>query len=75
MDNELKLGADKFLAAAREYYALMVKKRLAGGTIYLTSESGECVIFTRGEYLDKLLRNIRTELDTKRQYSFGVVID
>ncbi len=67
---DLKDASDRLLNAARDYFNIMRKHNLAGGCIWLMSESGELVIFTRGEYKDQLMRQI--EMDRKGpQYTFG----
>lgn len=71
MDEELTASAEKLLAVAHEYYGLMRKRGLAGGCIWLTDASGAMIVFTRGEYKDRLLYNIETNMDAKRAYSFG----
>lgn len=72
MDNELKDAAEKLLEASHRYYDLMRRHGLAGGCVWLTSQSGAMVIFTRGEYRERLLRNIEMEMDAKRVRQFGV---
>lgn len=71
MDDELKDGAQKLLDAAHAYFNLMRKRGLAGGCIWLTGMDGALVVFTRGEYREKLLWNIESGLDAKRAMSFG----
>jgi hypothetical protein len=75
MDVELKEAAQRLLDTCQDYYTLMSKKGLAGGTIWLTGHDGSLVIFTRSEFKDKLLWNIHTEFDDMRKYSFGMVDD
>ena len=70
-DDELKTKAQTLLDAAHEYYNVMRKRGLAGGCIWLTGMDGALVVFTRGEYRDKLLWNIESALDAKRAMSFG----
>lgn len=70
-DQELRDGAQALLDAGHAYFNLMRKRGLAGGCIWLTGMDGAMVIFTRGEYRQKLLDNIEMNLDAKRAYSFG----
>lgn len=70
-DKELMQGAEELIAAAHSYFELMSKRGLAGGVIWLTDADGAMVVFTRGEYRHRLLRNIETEMDTKKVYNFG----
>lgn len=71
MDDELKKSAAALLAAGHAYFQEMRKRNLAGGCIWLTDMDGAMVIFTRGEYRDRLLHNIETNLDAERAVSFG----
>lgn len=72
MDDELKTAAEAWLKASHDYYDLMRRRGLAGGCIWLTSQSGAMVIFTRGEFRERLLHNIEMEIDAKRVHQFGV---
>jgi hypothetical protein len=71
-DAELHEGAERLLEAARAYFKLMQARRLSGGTIWLTDKDGAMVVFTRGEYRERLLRNIETIYDEGRVHQFGV---
>ena len=71
MDDELKASAQALLSAGHAYFNIMRKHGLAGGCIWLTGMDGAMVVFTRGEYREKLLWNIETSLDAKRAVSFG----
>ena len=71
LDQEFEASGRALLEAAHTYYNVMRKKGIAGGCIWLCGQDGNMVIFTRGEYRSQLLRNIETELDTKRLYMFG----
>lgn len=70
-DAELKASGQALLDAAHSYFNMMRKRGLAGGCIWLTAMDGSMVVFTRGEYREKLLWNIETNLDAKRAFSFG----
>jgi hypothetical protein len=70
-DVELKACGQALLDAAHAYFKLMRKRGLAGGCVWLTAMDGSMVVFTRGEYRDRLLYNIETNFDAKRAYSFG----
>jgi hypothetical protein len=72
LDTELEEAAEALLAAGRAYYKVMQKKRLAGGCIWLTDKDGAMVVFTRGEYRQRLMTNIETEFDAKMVHNFGV---
>lgn len=60
LDNnqELKKAGEELLAAAMRYHRIY--REVVGGAavIWLMRESGECVVMTRGEYLNTLMRNI-----------------
>ncbi len=72
IDKEMGDAAEALLEAAQAYYRVMQKKRLAGGCIWLTDKDGAMVVFTRGEYRHRLLRNIGSEFDAGLIYNFGV---
>jgi len=71
-NQELHDAADRLIDEARSYFQLMQKRGLAGGCIWITAQDGSMVIFTRGEYRERLLHNIEMEIDAKRVHQFGV---
>lgn len=71
MDDALKDRAQALIAAGQAYFNVMRERGLAGGCVWLTAMDGSMVVFTRGEYRERLLWNIETNLDAKRAYSFG----
>ncbi len=63
---------DRFLEAGREYWKAAHKAGIDGAAIWLISEDGEMVIFTRGEYRYTLMGNIE-QIGPAR--AFGVAGD
>ena len=55
---DLSKVGDAFLEAGRNYWEAAHKAGMNGAIIWLTSVSGELVMFTRGEYRETLLINI-----------------
>lgn len=72
IDTELQEAAQRLLDGAYSYFKLMQKRGLSGGCIWLTDIHGAMIIFTRGEYKDRLLYNIETRIDAERVHNFGV---
>lgn len=69
---KLGVAAEKLLRAARKYYKEMEKVNLSAGCIWITDKEGAMVIFTRGEYRQRLLINIENELNARTVYNFGI---
>lgn len=55
---ELFVEAELFLAAGKRYHKAMDKARMGGAIAWIKDTEGFGCIYTRGEYLDKLLHNI-----------------
>lgn len=58
MDEKRKAAAEKLLDAAHEFWKACRAEGQYGAVQWLTSTSGELLIFTRGEYRATLLKNI-----------------
>jgi hypothetical protein len=69
---DLSHVGEKFLDAGNDYWAAAHKAGIGGAIMWLTSESGAMVIYTRGEYKDSLLANIERQGPTT---SFGAMTD
>ena len=69
--SDLAVVGDKLLQAGRDYWAAAQKAGVEGAVIWLTSDNGEMVIFTRGEYRYTLLSNI-DRIGPCRSYGFGL---
>lgn len=68
MTPELKELAQRLLDTAVEYNEMANKEGIHGAVIWLTGSDGELVIVTRGEYRERLMRNIQETGPTR---SFG----
>jgi hypothetical protein len=58
MDNKRREAGDKLLAAAAEFWRACHAEGQYGAVQWLTGSGGELVIYTRGEYRDRLMANI-----------------
>lgn len=71
IDTELEQSAAQLLAAAHAHFNVMRRRGISGGCIWVTDVDGAMVVFTRGEFRDRLLHNIETRFDAEKAYSFG----
>lgn len=63
--DELNEEAALFLAAGHRYWKAAHKAGISGAVIWLKDTDGFGVIFTRGEYCDRIVRNIEGQGPTK----------
>jgi len=73
---DLQAAADRFRDAGLEYWEMLHKceataRNTAGAVVWLTDADGSMVIFTRGEYRERLMMNI-DRIPGNKAFSFGV---
>lgn len=71
MDEKRLAAAQKLLDAAHEFWSACHEEGQYGAVQWLTGTLGELVIFTRGEYRQQLMENIRTLPNVEKMHLFG----
>ena len=71
MDKKRQAAAQKLLNAAHEFWNACHEEGQYGAVQWLTGTLGELVIFTRGEYRERLMSNIHTLPDVEKLHLFG----
>jgi hypothetical protein len=69
---ELRTAGTAFVEAGKAYWEAMQKAGMHGAVSWLQSTEGSLVIFTRGEYRERLLRNVH---EVGPVYHFGSAQD
>jgi len=60
MTDQRKEKGVELLEAARAFFKACRDAKQHGAVQWIIAEDGSCVIYTRGEYLDTLMRNIHS---------------
>ena len=71
MDEKRRAAAQKLLDAAHEFWSACHSEGQYGAVQWLTGTTGELVIFTRGEYRERLMENIHTLPNVEKMHLFG----
>ena len=71
MDKKRQATAQRLLDAAHEFFSACHEEGQYGAVQWLTGTTGELVIFTRGEYRDRLMANIQTLPNVEKMHLFG----
>lgn len=71
MDKKRYAAAQKLLDAAHEFWSACYEEGQYGAVQWLTGTDGELVIFTRGEYRERLLSNIDTLENVEKIHLFS----
>lgn len=71
MDEKRRAAGQKLLDAAREFWSACHEEGQYGAVQWLTGTTGELVIFTRGEYRERLLSNIHTLPNVEKIHLFA----
>jgi hypothetical protein len=58
MDKKRRETGQRLIEAAHEFWKACKEEGQYGAVQWLTGEDGELIIFTRGEYKDRLMKNI-----------------
>lgn len=74
MDEKRIAAAQKLLDVAQEFWNACHEEGQYGAVQWLQDEGGRLLIYTRGEYRDRLLSNIVSLPDTKIHYFNGETI-
>ena len=71
MDEKRLATGQKLLDAAHEFWNACIEEGQDGAVQWLMGTSGELVIFTRGEYREQLMANIRALWQKENIHLFG----
>ena len=71
MDEKRRAVAQKLLDAAWEFWESCIAEGQEGAVQWLAGTYGELVIFTRGEYREQLMANIRALWQKENIHYFG----
>lgn len=71
MDEKRKATGQKLLDAAYEFWDACIQEGQDGAVQWLAGTRGELVIFTRGEYREQLMSNIRAVWQKEHVHLFG----
>lgn len=71
MDDKRRVAGQRLLDAAHEFWSACHEEGQYGAVQWLTGSSGELVIFTRGEYRERLMMNIDTLPNVEKIHFFG----
>lgn len=74
MDGERLKTAQELLDAAYAFWNACQDEGHAGAVQWLIGTGGECIIFTRGEYKDRLMENIMSLHEENRVHLFAEVM-
>lgn len=70
MDKKRQAAAQKLLDAAHEFWSTCHEEGQFWAVQWLTGTTGELVIFTRGEYRERLMANIHTLPNVEKMHLF-----
>ena len=71
MDEKRQAAGQKLLDAAQEFWDACHQEGQYGAVQWLTGTNGELVIYTRGEYRERLMANIHTLPNVGKIHMFG----
>ena len=71
MDKKRMAAGQELLDAAYRFWDACHQEGQYGAVQWLTGTNGELVIFTRGEYRDRLMSNIDTLPNVEKIHFFG----